>query len=61
MPQIAVKIDKQIPKQRLAKMTAGDFDMVLAGWGPDYNDPLTFGDLYASGTRTIAANTTAES
>ena len=29
-------------------MTAGDFDMVLAGWGPDYNDPLTFGDLYAS-------------
>ena len=45
---IAVKIDKQIFKQRLAKMTAGDFDMVLAGWGPDYNDPLTFGDLYAS-------------
>ena len=45
---ISVKIDKQIFKQRLAKMTAGDFDMVLAGWGPDYNDPLTFGDLYAS-------------
>ena len=47
-PWHAVKIDKQIFKQRLAKMTAGDFDMVLAGWGPDYNDPLTFGDLYAS-------------
>ena len=31
---ISVKIDKQIFKQRLAKMTAGDFDMVLAGWGP---------------------------
>ena len=45
---IAVKIDKQIFKQRLAKMTSGDFDMVLAGWGPDYNDPLTFGDLFAS-------------
>ena len=26
----------------------GDFDMVLAGWGPDYDDPLTFGDLFAS-------------
>lgn len=45
---IEVKIDKQIFKQRLAKMTAGDFDLVLAGWGPDYNDPLTFGDLFAS-------------
>jgi len=22
--------------------------LVLAGWGPDYNDPLTFGDLFAS-------------
>jgi oligopeptide transport system substrate-binding protein len=45
---ISVKIDKQIFKQRLAKMTSGDFDLVLAGWGPDYNDPLTFGDLFAS-------------
>ena len=45
---LEIRIDKQIFKQRLAKMTAGDFDLVTAGWGPDYNDPLTFGDLYAS-------------
>ena len=45
---LEVKIDKQIFKQRLAKMTSGDFDMVMAGWGPDYDDPLTFGDLFAS-------------
>ncbi|MGK0257325.1 MAG: oligopeptide transport system substrate-binding protein [Candidatus Azotimanducaceae bacterium] len=43
-----IRLDKQIFKQRLAKMTVGDFDMVLAGWGPDYDDPLTFGDLFAS-------------
>ncbi len=43
-----VRLDKQIFKQRLAKMTTGDYDMVLAGWGPDYDDPLTFGDLFAS-------------
>ena len=43
-----VRIDKQIFKQRLAKMTAGDYDIVTAGWGPDYNDPLTFGDLFAT-------------
>jgi oligopeptide transport system substrate-binding protein len=45
---LEIKIDKQIFKQRLAKMLSGDFDMVLAGWGPDYDDPLTFADLFAS-------------
>ena len=43
-----IRIDKQIFKQRLEKMTSGDFDMVAAGWGPDFADPLTYGDLYAS-------------
>ncbi len=43
-----VKIDIQTFKQRLAKMTAGDFDMVGAGWGPDYDDVMTFADLPAS-------------
>jgi len=45
---IDLKIDKQIFKQRLAKMTSGDFDIVSAGWGPDYADAMTFVDLYAS-------------
>jgi oligopeptide transport system substrate-binding protein len=45
---IEIRIDKQTFKQRLAKMTSGDFDLVAAGWGPDFNDPLTFGDLFAS-------------
>lgn len=43
-----IRIDKQIFKQRLAKMTSGEFDMVMAGWGPDFDDPLTFGDLFSS-------------
>jgi len=45
---IELKIDKQIFKQRLAKMMAGEFDIVSAGWGPDYADPMTFADLFAS-------------
>ena len=45
---IALKIDKQTFKQRLAKMTSGDFDIVAAGWGPDYPDAMTFADLFAS-------------
>jgi oligopeptide transport system substrate-binding protein len=43
-----IKIDVQTFKQRLAKMTAGDFDIVGAGWGPDFDDVMTFGDLFAS-------------
>ncbi len=45
---IALKIDKQTFKQRLAKMTEGDFDIVAAGWGPDYADAMTFADLFTS-------------
>lgn len=45
---IELLIDAQIFRQRLQKMTDGDFDMVGSGWGPDYNDPLTFADLFAS-------------
>lgn len=43
-----LKIDIQTFKQRLAKMTAGEFDIVGAGWGPDFDDIMTFGDLFAS-------------
>lgn len=45
---IDLRIDIQTFKQRLAKMTSGDFDLVAAGWGPDYDDIMTFGDLFAS-------------
>jgi oligopeptide transport system substrate-binding protein len=45
---LEVRIDRQIFKQRLAKMTSGDFDIVTAGWSPDFDDPMTFGDLFAS-------------
>lgn len=45
---IEIKIDIQTFKQRLAKMTSGDFDIVGAGWGPDFDDIMTFGDLFAS-------------
>ncbi|MDE0756532.1 MAG: peptide ABC transporter substrate-binding protein [Pseudomonadales bacterium] len=43
-----IKIDIQTFKQRLAKMTSGNFDIVGAGWGPDFDDVMTFGDLFAS-------------
>jgi oligopeptide transport system substrate-binding protein len=43
-----LRIDKQIFKQRLAKSLAGEYDILISGWSPDYFDALTFGDLFAS-------------
>lgn len=45
---LEVRIDRQIFKQRLAKMTAGQFDFAFAGWSPDYQDPMSYADLFAS-------------
>ena len=45
---IDIRIDRQIFKQRLAKMQGQDFDLAVYGWGPDFADPLTFGELFAS-------------
>ncbi len=45
---VEVKIDTQMFKQYLQKMHAGDFDIAIAGWGPDFDDAITFGDLFAS-------------
>jgi oligopeptide transport system substrate-binding protein len=43
-----VQIDKQVFKQYLQKMKRGDFDLTLAGWGPDYDDVMTYAELMAS-------------
>jgi oligopeptide transport system substrate-binding protein len=45
---LEIRIDRQNFRQRIAKSQAGEFDIVLLGWGPDFDDPLTFGDLFAS-------------
>ncbi|MFB1099581.1 peptide ABC transporter substrate-binding protein [Terribacillus sp. JSM ZJ617] len=37
----------QVPfQQRLDLDTAGDFDIQISGWGPDYIDPYTFMNLF---------------
>ncbi len=45
---IDVSITPQPFKSRLASMDAGDFDMVFAGWAPDYNDAMTFIDMFTT-------------
>jgi oligopeptide transport system substrate-binding protein len=41
-------LDKQVFKQRLDKLRQGQFELAASGWGPDYNDAMTFADLFAS-------------
>ena len=31
---------------RLDAMDQGDFEIVFAGWSPDYNDPMTYLDMW---------------
>jgi oligopeptide transport system substrate-binding protein len=45
---IPVRIDNQIFKQTIEKMNRGDFDIAMAGWLPDFDDAITYGDLMAS-------------
>jgi len=43
---VNVQIQNVAFKVRLDMMDKGNYDMVLAGWGADYNDPLTFLDMW---------------
>ena len=45
---LQVEIEQMTFKNRLARMTAKDFDIVMALWSPDYNYPMTFLDLWES-------------
>ncbi len=41
-----VKVEPMPFKSRLERMSNKDFQIVFALWGPDYNDPMTFLDMY---------------
>ena len=46
---IKVEIKPMAFKARLSVMETGDFDIVFAGWSPDYNDAMTFLDMFMIG------------
>lgn len=47
----ALKINIKVVtfKDRLSRLSSKEFEMALAGWGPDYNDPMTFLDMFETG------------
>lgn len=45
---IKVEIEKVTYKAMLADRVAGDFDLIYAGWMPDYDDPYTYLSYFVS-------------
>ena len=43
-----IKLEPVTFQIRLQHQTAKDYDIILAGWGADYNDPMTFLDMWMS-------------
>ncbi|UTH14449.1 peptide ABC transporter substrate-binding protein [Macrococcus equipercicus] len=48
LPGVELKIKQQPFKQKLALESKGDYDISMAGWGPDYPDPMTFLDMFVT-------------
>lgn len=46
---IEIQVESMPFKSRLERMSNKDFSIVFAGWGPDYNDPMTFLDMFETG------------
>ena len=45
-----VEIDTQTYSARQEKEHAGDYDLCITNWAPDYNDPMTFLECFTSGS-----------
>ncbi len=50
IPGLTITLKSQPKKSRINLQLAGDFQLSLHRWGPDYPDPMTYLDLYKSGT-----------
>jgi oligopeptide transport system substrate-binding protein len=48
LPGLTVDLEPVSFKVRLDRTKSGQFDMVYAGWGADYNDPMTFMNMWTS-------------
>lgn len=46
---VNIEVKSETYKARINDMNNHNFDIVFAGWGPDYNDPMTFLDLFVTG------------
>lgn len=48
LPGLTITINQQPNKQKLELESSMEYDLTYSGWGPDFQDPITFIDLYLS-------------
>lgn len=48
LPGMTLTIKQQPFNNKLDLENKGDFELTFAGWGPDYQDPMTFVDLFVT-------------
>ncbi|MDF2590317.1 MAG: Oligopeptide transport system substrate-binding protein [Anaerocolumna sp.] len=50
LPGITIEIQSMPKKNRVERLQAGDFELGLTRWGPDYADPMTYLDMWVTGS-----------
>jgi len=50
LPGITIEIESMPKKNRVERMQAGEFELCLTRWGPDYADPMTYLDMWITGS-----------
>ncbi|MFH5836461.1 peptide ABC transporter substrate-binding protein [Proteiniclasticum sp. C24MP] len=50
LPGLTVELQTMPKKNRVERMQAGDYELVLTRWGPDYADPMTYLDMWTTGS-----------
>lgn len=48
LPGITINIEQMPKKNRVERMQAGEFELGLTRWGPDYADPMTYLDMWTT-------------
>ena len=48
LPGVTIELEVMPKKNRVERMQAGDYEVVLTRWGPDYADPMTYLDMWTT-------------
>ncbi len=50
LPGLKIELQTMPKKNRVERMQQGDYELVLTRWGPDYADPMTYLDMWTTGS-----------
>lgn len=50
LPGVTIELQTMPKKNRVERMQEGDFELGLTRWGPDYADPMTYLDMWTTGS-----------